>query len=221
MKKNHTCESKKVAYKTCNKSKLQIKLEEQLQPSIFRIMNEKMYKSKKKQHKFDYEAYHTGYKMQVGKWPMNPLDVIIKYLKNKDCVIADFGCGEAKLEQALNCNVISLDLNLKKGIKCDIRKTPIKNKSVDYVIFCLSIMNNDAFEYIQEASRVCKNKGKMIVGEIKNRMKNFDVNVKKIGFEKTKVLEENNYFVVYEYTKIKDSTTVTKIPMKTCDYKKR
>ena len=40
---------------------------------------------------------------QVRKWPLNPLDLIVKSIaKRKDSpVVADFGCGEAKLAERL------------------------------------------------------------------------------------------------------------------------
>ena len=44
--------------------------------------------------------YHEGYRLQVDKWPKNPLDIIIDELKKdkyKDCVIGDFGCSEGRL----------------------------------------------------------------------------------------------------------------------------
>ena len=40
---------------------------------------------------------------QVRKWPLNPLDLIVKSIaKRKDSpVVADFGCGEGKLAERL------------------------------------------------------------------------------------------------------------------------
>lgn len=48
-----------------------------------------------------FKAYHEGFKNQVAKWPLNPLDEIIKYIKSRssNLIVADFGCGEAKLAQ--------------------------------------------------------------------------------------------------------------------------
>eukprot|EP00392_Amoebophrya_sp_AT5.2_P002329 g2334.t1 len=113
----------------------------------FRELNEELYTSsgktalhwfKSQPHLFD--AYHAGFSEQVKKWPSNPVDVLVKFLKAKfelgsaeeaaaedsgspmdvggeeatpktegdtvastrrELVIADLGCGEAKVAQAL------------------------------------------------------------------------------------------------------------------------
>lgn len=43
--------------------------------------------------------YHKGFREQVAKWPRNPLDDMIEWVKKqpRDRVVADFGCGEARL----------------------------------------------------------------------------------------------------------------------------
>lgn len=42
--------------------------------------------------------YHRGFREQVEKWPVHPLDVIIEWIrKHPKARIADFGCGEARL----------------------------------------------------------------------------------------------------------------------------
>lgn len=61
---------------------------EKLKSARFRYLNEQMYTSEGKQakHFFEkdeqaYEAYHVGYRQQVSKWPINPVDVIIRKIK--------------------------------------------------------------------------------------------------------------------------------------------
>jgi ribosomal RNA-processing protein 8 len=52
--------------------------------------------------------YHTGFKQQVQKWPINPIAVLIEWLlklKQQNLIVADFGCGEAKLAQTKLPNV--------------------------------------------------------------------------------------------------------------------
>lgn len=53
-------------------------------------MNEELYTMKGKdalryfkQNSSAFDDYHTGYQQQVEKWPINPLDVIIKTLKKE------------------------------------------------------------------------------------------------------------------------------------------
>lgn len=54
----------------------------------FRYLNEQMYTTEGKdaQKMFEsdpeaFEAYHQGYRQQVEKWPLNPLDFIISSIK--------------------------------------------------------------------------------------------------------------------------------------------
>lgn len=68
------------------------KMVNKLKAAKFRLLNEQIYTTTgKKMHDYftnnteDFLAYHEGYKQQVSKWPLNPLDVIIKRI-NKLCV---------------------------------------------------------------------------------------------------------------------------------------
>lgn len=40
--------------------------------------------------------YHAGYQEQMSHWPELPVNIIIKWLKDRSSslVVADFGCGE-------------------------------------------------------------------------------------------------------------------------------
>lgn len=52
--------------------------------------------------------YHRGFREQVEKWPVHPLDVIIKWLrKYPKARVADFGCGEARLAATVSNKVRS------------------------------------------------------------------------------------------------------------------
>lgn len=49
-------------------------------------------------HTYVSQQYHRGFREQVEKWPVHPLDVIIDWLgKYPKARVADFGCGEARL----------------------------------------------------------------------------------------------------------------------------
>ena len=63
-------------------------------------------------------------------------------------VIADFGCGEARLAQALSSTckqIYSFDLVAlnDKITVCDFSKTPLENESIDIAVFCLSLMGTN------------------------------------------------------------------------------
>ena len=95
-------------------STLQKSFMARLTGSRFRELNEDLYTSTsiKAFEKFSsqpelYEQYHEGFRHQVEGWPINPVNVIVKWLtssysgKEKECVVADFGCGDAALAKKL------------------------------------------------------------------------------------------------------------------------
>ncbi len=74
-------------------------------------------------------------------------------------MIADFGCGDARLARALpTLRVHSFDfvaLN-ERVTECDMAKTPLKPGTVDIAVFCLSLMGTNLRDYLKEANRVLK-----------------------------------------------------------------
>ncbi|WAQ99992.1 RRP8-like protein, partial [Mya arenaria] len=95
------------------------KSRDRLSAARFRYLNEQLYTSTGKEaldlFKKDRDAfsvYHEGFQGQVEKWPTNPVDIIIKQIKSKPkkLVIADFGCGDAKIAQSVANKVHSFDL---------------------------------------------------------------------------------------------------------------
>ena len=64
--------------------------------------------------------------MQVTSWPLNPVDFIIASLSKMDSniVVADMGCGDAKLLKELGTKMKIHSFDLVKGaegvIECDI-----------------------------------------------------------------------------------------------------
>jgi ribosomal RNA-processing protein 8 len=110
-----------------------------------------------------FKAYHDGFRNQVAKWPINPLDTIIKFIKSRpaDLVVADFGCGEANLAKSVKNKVHSFDLVAADDdlvTQCDMKHVPLSNTSVDIAVFCLSLMGTNAVEFLCEAHRVLRQK---------------------------------------------------------------
>lgn len=77
-----------VETKRLNMLSLRERMIEKLKASRFRYINEQIYNSGSKEiqqyfakdpHAF--QAYHEGYRQQVSKWPVNPIDIIIKTVK--------------------------------------------------------------------------------------------------------------------------------------------
>lgn len=77
-----------------------------------------------------------------------------------DNIIADFGCGEARLAASIPHKVHSFDfLPINDRITaCDMAHTQLLTDSIHVVVFCLSLMGTNLNDYIIEANRVLKNK---------------------------------------------------------------
>lgn len=174
------------------KSKLLDSFKARLSGSRFRILNEELYTTTS-QESYDrfsknpelFEQYHEGFRHQVESWPVNPVDVMVNWL-GKNCqksetVVADFGCGDAQLAKDLlaikqkgKCHfkVHSFDLVSPNELvtACDMANVPLKNKSVDVCIFCLSLMGTNLADFIREAHRVLKDDGKVKIAEVRSRI---------------------------------------------------
>ena len=102
------------------KSALQQSFLSRLAGSRFRELNEELYTSNSSSafQKFQsnpklFDQYHEGFSTQVESWPVNPLDVVFKWVVNVNRTrskeekkksklrVADFGCGDAKLAARL------------------------------------------------------------------------------------------------------------------------
>eukprot|EP00985_Skeletonema_marinoi_P020785 scaffold12430_cov137-Skeletonema_marinoi.AAC.17 len=122
-------------------STLQKAFLERLTSSRFRELNEDLY-TKPSQDSFKqfterpelFDQYHVGFRKQAKEWPVNPVDVIYKKIvttwrkevqgskgnkgKRENVVVADFGCGDAKLAERL--------LSLKIGSDGQLTNQPSK-----------------------------------------------------------------------------------------------
>lgn len=114
-----------------------------------------------------------GFREQVSKWPVNPLDVIIKYIRSrrKKTVVADFGCGDAMLAARLPNTVHSFDLHAPNDrvVACDIANVPLADDAVQTAVFSLSLMGTNYMDFIMEARRVLQKRGQLIVAEVRSR----------------------------------------------------
>ncbi|TXG54728.1 hypothetical protein EZV62_019984 [Acer yangbiense] len=160
------------------------KMRARLSGGHFRMLNEKLYTCTGKEalNYFDedpalFDTYHAGYQEQMSHWPELPVNIITKWLKGRSpsLVVADFGCGDARLAKNVKNKVFSFDLvsNDPSVIACDMSNTPLESSSVDVAIFCLSLMGTDFPSYLQEAHRVLKPSGWLLIAEVKSR---FDPN---------------------------------------------
>ncbi|KAE8021458.1 hypothetical protein FH972_007344 [Carpinus fangiana] len=107
-----------------------------------------------------FNVYHAGYQEQMSHWPEQPVNIIIEWLKDHSpsLVVADFGCGDARLAKNVKNKVFSFDLvaNDPSVIACDMSKTPLDSSVIDVAVFCLSLMGTNLASFLKEAHRVLK-----------------------------------------------------------------
>ncbi|KAK0089182.1 hypothetical protein PV326_004567 [Microctonus aethiopoides] len=211
----------------------------QLRASRFRYLNETLYNNRsfesRKMFMEDpdaFTAYHTGYRQQVKQWPLNPLDIVIAAVQKmpKDYLVADFGCGEARLSNSVEQNVTSLDLVAMNDnvIACDMAHTPLLTNSIHVVVFCLSLMGNNLSDYLLEANRVLKKDGILKIAEIESRFENveeFMMSLREYGFKSTWKDISHNLFYFMDFQKVSDvdrqNKKIPTIVLKSCLYKRR
>uniref|UniRef100_A0A1B6C524 Ribosomal RNA-processing protein 8 n=1 Tax=Clastoptera arizonana TaxID=38151 RepID=A0A1B6C524_9HEMI len=207
----------------------------------FRYINEKLYlaDSKGAYQLFNddpetFNAYHSGFKQQVTQWPINPVDEIINSLKDScnNLIIADFGCGEAKIAASLeNATVHSFDLiALNDQVTvCNMSRTPLPAASVDVAIFCLSLMGTNLNDFIKEANRILKEGGILKIAEVESRfydVQQFVKDVQKFGFNAKSQDLSHNLFYFLDFSKRSNinkrkKSKLPQLALKPCLYKKR
>ncbi|DAZ98506.1 TPA: hypothetical protein N0F65_004943 [Lagenidium giganteum] len=226
-------------------SSMQEEMRRRLDGGKFRMLNEQLYTSTGsasfKTFQADpelFDVYHQGFREQAEKWPVNPLDTFIDFVKydhqrrQPKAIVADFGCGDARLAESVPNQVHSFDLVSRKPIvtACNIADVPLPNASIDIGVFCLALMGSTVSEYIIEAHRVLKPKGVLKIAEVKSRFETEELGgisgfvdcMQKLGFDLKHKDEQNKMFALFEFTKTKrkPQKDVT-IELKACEYKRR
>ncbi|CAH0487419.1 unnamed protein product [Peronospora farinosa] len=180
-----------------------------------------------------FDVYHQGFREMADKWPTNPLDNFIDYVKRyPKAVVADFGCGDARLSESVPNKVHSFDLvSCKPHVTaCNIADVPLKDSSVDIGVYCLALMGTSVREYIREVHRVLKPGGILMVAEVKSRFESetlggidgFVQTLRKMGFDCKHKDERNKMFVLFDFVKSsRKSQNVRPIEFKACEYKRR
>ncbi|MCD7464175.1 hypothetical protein HAX54_052236 [Datura stramonium] len=167
--------------KTKKPSSFLDKMKARLSGGHFRMLNEKLYTCSGdealnyfKENPELFNVYHAGYQEQMLHWPEQPVNTITKWLKDHtpSLIVADFGCGDARLARSVKNKVWSLDLvaNDPSVIACDMSNTPLECSSVDVAVFCLSLMGIDYPSFLKEARRVLKPRGWLLIAEVKSRL---------------------------------------------------
>ncbi|KAK9119836.1 hypothetical protein Scep_017929 [Stephania cephalantha] len=221
------------------------KMKARLSSGHFRMINEKLYTCTGDQalHYFNqdpylFNLYHSGYQQQMSHWPVQPLDTIIQWIKSRgpSLVVADFGCGDARLAKSVKNKVFSFDLvsNDPSVIACDMSNTPLESFSVDVAVFCLSLMGTNFPSYLQEAHRILRLGGWLLIAEVKSRFdpnnggadpNNFLKATCDLGFASVSKDFSNKMFLLFFFQKKKKQSSVKKEiewpQLKPCVYKRR
>ena len=127
----------------------------------------------------EWYAYHSALNENKKKWAYDPLDEWILKIQKlpKTRKIADFGCGEAILGRTFGKKrVFSFDLhadNPELVHACNMKKVPLKAKSVSVVVFNLSLMGTDWSDLLKEGIRVLTDGGVMFIADTKEHLNGY------------------------------------------------
>ena len=114
--------------------------------------------------------YHTRMNELENSWQVVPREQCIKHLIENlpsGAVVGDFGCGQAKLAEAVrqlhtvhSFDHVAINRNI---IACDMSDTPLDNGTLDAAVFSLSLMGANIKDYITEAYRTLKPGGQLLI----------------------------------------------------------
>ena len=118
----------------------------------------------------EWAQYHTLYREARKDWAVVPYEEMIRWCEQRSgYVIGDFGCGEAKLAEAVadRHTVHSFDHVAVNDdvVACDLTHVPLDDATLDVAIFSLSLMGANFADYIREANRTLKLDGQLHVIE--------------------------------------------------------
>eukprot|EP01116_Phalansterium_solitarium_P002864 TRINITY_DN1317_c1_g1_i2.p1 TRINITY_DN1317_c1_g1~~TRINITY_DN1317_c1_g1_i2.p1 ORF type:complete len:392 (-),score=95.52 TRINITY_DN1317_c1_g1_i2:293-1408(-) len=220
-------------------SSLQRAMAERLAGGKFRWLNEQLYTTPST-HSFElfqqqpelFELYHEGFRRQVTKWPENPLDRCIAYVRScpASLRVADFGCGDARLARSVPNpdRVDSFDLHAPNEFvtACDVAHVPLDDGCIDIGVFCLSLMGTNYVDFLREAYRVLKPKAVLLIAEVKSRfagVADFAGVLRRLGFDLVSKDDKNTMFVFLTLAKsaTRPCDASGAPALKPCIYKKR
>jgi hypothetical protein len=150
----------------------------------------------------EWMQYHTLYQEARKTWPIVPYQQAIQWLeKRANLIVGDFGCGEAKIAQALSGRhtIHSFDFIAINDsvVECDIARVPLEDGCLDVAVFNLSLMGLNSFDYIREAARTLRLDGQLWIYEILSHIEDlhqFISYLESLGFRIIEKTEEWKFF---------------------------
>jgi superfamily II DNA or RNA helicase len=115
-----------------------------------------------------WREYHRIRHERMQTWGEIPYEYIASKIKNKNRVVADFGCGENLMKKCIPDNkVYSFDHVAidETVIACDMSHTPLDNESIDIAVFSLALWGTNYEDYFKEAYRLLNYDGLMYIAE--------------------------------------------------------
>ena len=116
----------------------------------------------------EWYEYHKARHENMKTWNEIPYEYIASKIKNKNRIVADFGCGENLMKTFIpNNKVYSFDhIAIDDSvIACDMANTPLKNESIDIAVFSLALWGTNFEDYFKEAYRLLNYDGLMYIAE--------------------------------------------------------
>ena len=106
----------------------------------------------------EWAQYHTLYREARKDWAVVPYEEMIRWCqKRSGYVIGDFGCGEARLAEAVSdrhtvhsFDHVAVNDNV---VACDMAHVPLDDETLDVAVFSLSLMGANFGDYLREAHR--------------------------------------------------------------------
>ena len=150
----------------------------------------------------EFFEYHRARHDSMQTWDEIPYEYIASKIKNKNSVVADFGCGENLMRNFIPHNkVYSFDHIAfdNSVIACDMAHTGFENECIDVAVFSLSLWGNNFEDYFKEAYRMLNYDGLIYIAEPSNSYDNNQRNdlvclLKKNGFTIVGEIEDRGKF---------------------------
>ncbi|XP_037075021.1 ribosomal RNA-processing protein 8-like [Pollicipes pollicipes] len=213
--------------------------ESKLESARFRYLNEQLYTKTGfealqmfSHDRESFDAYHQGFRNQVAKWPVNPLDLIIQNVNKMppSHLVVDLGCGDARLATAVRQRVLSFDLVAinERVTPCDMAHVPLADGTANVVVLCLALMGTNLGDFVAEANRLLKMGGQLRIAEVASRFESVDDfvrDMKEYGFHFISKDLSHEYFYLFSMKKNAPVNGKRKdlpeIELKPCLYKRR